>query len=114
MKKGFIIVIGLIILGALTLAGAGIVQGVHLIEAQRAEQAIDSLYSKTTIVETIDEENDLVVCVDCEGEAWEFEGVEDWQEGDFATLLMDDNGTEEIFDDEIVKIEYNGNVEGLE
>ena len=109
MKKRFIIAIILFSLGALTLTRVA----TYGVNAQQTKVAIDSLYPKTTIVAEIDEENNLVICEDYEGEAWVFEGVEDWQEGDFATLLMDDNDTEEIFDDEIVKIEYNGNVEGL-
>lgn len=73
----------------------------------------DRLYSLNTVVQEINEETDTVTCADCNGNLWEFYGVEDWQEGDFATMIMDTCGTTNIFDDEIVKVEYNGNVEGL-
>lgn len=76
-------------------------------------QLVNNLYPMNTVVQEVDYDNDVVVCADCEGNLWEFTEVKDWEEGDFATLLMDNQGTKEIEDDEIVKIEYNGNVEGL-
>ena len=59
-------------------------------------------YTKTVEIVEVDTQNDVVVCVDTNGEAWEFYGVEDWQEGDFAVLTMNTNGTSTIYDDEIV------------
>ena len=73
----------------------------------------DRLYPLNTVVQEINEKTDTVTCADYNGNLWEFYGVEDWQEGDFATMIMDTCGTTNIFDDEIVKVEYNGNVEGL-
>ena len=70
-------------------------------------------YPLNTVVQEINKETDTVTCADYNGNLWEFYGVEDWQEGDFATMIMDTCGTTNIFDDEIVKVEYNGNVEGL-
>lgn len=75
--------------------------------------AKNEFYPLNTVVQEINEETDTVTCADCNGNLWEFYGVEDWQEGDFATMIMDTCGTTNIFDDEIVKVEYNGNVEGL-
>ena len=75
--------------------------------------AANKLYPLNTVVQEINEETDTVTCADYNGNLWEFYGVEDWQEGDFATMIMDTCGTTNIFDDEIVKVEYNGNVEGL-
>ena len=75
--------------------------------------AADKLYPLNTVVQEINEKTDTVTCADYNGNLWEFYGVEDWQEGDFATMIMDTCGTTNIFDDEIVKVEYNGNVEGL-
>ena len=77
------------------------------------DDAVDRLYPLNTVVQEINEENDIVTCVDYNGNLWEFYGTEDWKEGDFATMIMDTCGTTNIFDDEIVKVEYNGNVEGL-
>ena len=70
-------------------------------------------YLLNTIVQEINKETDTVTCIDYNGNLWEFYGVEDWQEGDFATMIMNTCGTTNIFDDEIIKVEYNGNVEGL-
>jgi hypothetical protein len=73
----------------------------------------DHLYPKTAIVDRL-EDNDIVVCVDCNENVWTFYGVEDWQEGDIVSLLMDDMGTATIYDDEIVKTYYSGTVKGLD
>ena len=75
--------------------------------------AADRLYPLNTVVQEINEETDTVTCADCNGNLWEFYGVGDWQEGDFATMIMDTCDTTNVFDDEIVKVEYNGNVEDL-
>lgn len=69
-------------------------------------------YPLTTRVVEVDVENDVVTCEDFNGFLWEFEGCEDWQEGDIASLLMDSNGTEKVFDDKIMLVHYNGTFEG--
>jgi len=68
------------------------------------------LYSKAMIVTELDTANDIVVCEDYNGNLWEFQGVEDWAEGDIVAAIMYDNGTVSIYDDEIVMTRYNGNV----
>lgn len=73
----------------------------------------DRLYPLNTVVQEINEETDTVTCADYSGNLWEFYGVEDWQKGDFATMIMDTCDTANIFDDEIIKVKYNGNIEGL-
>jgi hypothetical protein len=82
-------------------------------QGNEADLAVKHLYPLSTVVDRIDKENDVVSCVDYNGNVWEFTGIAEWREGDFATFLMNDKGTRECEDDEIVKIEYNGNVEGL-
>jgi len=69
-------------------------------------------YALTTEVVELDRENDIVVCEDFNGNLWEFYGCEDWQIDDIASLLMNDNGTPTIYDDEIVSARYNGTFEG--
>ena len=72
-----------------------------------------SVYPLTVQVVELDREADVVVCVDDAGNGWEFYGVEDWQVGDFASLLMDNNGTTEtIYDDVITMAHYAGIFEG--
>ena len=70
------------------------------------------LYPLTTKVVELDRENDVVTCEDFNGNLWEFEGCEDWQDGDICSLLMNNKGTEKIYDDEIVLAQYNGTFEG--
>lgn len=69
-------------------------------------------YALTTEVVELDRENDVVVCEGFNGNLWEFYGCEDWQIGDIASLLMNDNGTDTIYDDEIITAHYNGTFEG--
>lgn len=64
-------------------------------------------YAMTCKVVEIDHENDLVIMVDSNGFEWAWEGIEDWQIGDCASMLMDNNGTAEIFDDVILSMNYN-------
>jgi len=69
-------------------------------------------YGLTTVVTDISKANDRVTCQDFNGNLWQFEGVEDWCVNDIATLIMDDNGTKEIKDDEILDVRYGGYFEG--
>lgn len=72
-----------------------------------------SVYPLTVQVIELDCEGDIVTCVDGADNLWEFYGVEDWQTGDFASLLMDDNGTPNtIYDDVITMAHYAGTFEG--
>lgn len=64
-------------------------------------------YSLTACVVEIDREGDIVTAEDSTGNRWQFYGVEDWQIGDCASLLMWDNGTDLIFDDEVRGTRYN-------
>ena len=67
----------------------------------------DEYYALTTRVEDISEAADLVLVKDSNGNLWTFKGVEDWQIGDCASLLMRNNGTENIKDDEIISARYS-------
>lgn len=97
-----------------TIAIIALIAGIATFAANaHINNTIDRLYPLNTVVQEINKEADTVTCADCNGNLWEFYGVEDWQEGDFATMIMDTCGTTNIFDDEIVKVEHNGNVEGL-
>ena len=70
------------------------------------------LYAKATVVVEVDYEYNLVYCKDFNGEVWCFSGCEDWVVGDIASLLMYNNGTKIIYDDEIVNPYYNGWFDG--
>lgn len=63
-------------------------------------------YGLTTIVEETDDIMDTVYVRDYNGHLWSFQGVEDWQVGDCATLIMDNNCTLNIADDIVVSTHY--------
>lgn len=79
----------------------------------KATEPEHSVYPLTVVVIELNRENDIVTCVDGADNVWEFYGVEDWQTGDFASLLMDNNGTPNtIYDDVITMTLYAGTFEG--
>ena len=63
-------------------------------------------YALATVVIDTDATEDAVICEDSTGNVWAFYGVEDWQVGDNANLLMHDNGTKSIYDDVICGATY--------
>ena len=65
-------------------------------------------YALTAVVVEVNRVDDIVVVVDGAGNAWEFTECDDWQVGDFASLLMNNNNTTNIYDDEIVSVKYGG------
>lgn len=65
-------------------------------------------YPQTMYVYQVDAIHDVVTFVDSNHELWQLEGVEDWSVGDCASLIMFDNYTPEIKDDEIAAARYNG------
>ncbi len=64
-------------------------------------------YALTTCVVKIDRDNDIVTCEDYNGNLWEFYGVEDWEVGDCASLLMESHGTKKIEDDTIEDVRFS-------
>lgn len=72
----------------------------------------ESVYPMTTRVIVVDYDEDTVVCEDFNGNRWAFNGCEDWEVGDIASLLMNDKGTKIVYDDEIVDARYDGWFEG--
>lgn len=70
-------------------------------------------YPMITIVREIDNKNDIVTVENNDGELFQFIGIEDWQINDICSLMLDNNGTENIYDDIIIKTIYNGNINYL-
>lgn len=62
------------------------------------------LYPLSTTVTEIN--NDTVTVEDTNGNLWSFDGAEDWEVGDGCSLLMDNNGTNNIEDDIIISTQY--------
>lgn len=65
-------------------------------------------YALTTIVQTVDSENDTIVIKDSKGNTWTFSGIENWKVNDICSCLMDNKGTTPIYDDSIISTSYGG------
>ena len=65
-----------------------------------------NIYPLLTTVTEVNRDKDLVTVEDNNGFIWQFEGADDWEEGDLCNCLMDSRGTEKIFDDEITMTRY--------
>lgn len=64
-----------------------------------------SLYPNAGVVTEVNREADLVTF--CDGyHDWTFEGCEDWDVGDGIAVIMSDNGTETVYDDEVISVKY--------
>lgn len=70
-------------------------------------------YPTTMIVNELDYDENIVICIDFNGNEWAFEEIEDWCIGDIASMIMDNMGTESIYDDTIIMVRYSGYVEGF-
>lgn len=70
---------------------------------------LTTVYAMNGTVTGIDRVKDIVIFTDYNGFDWSFCGVEDWMIGDGVAVVMDDNGTPIIFDDEIVNVRYSLN-----
>lgn len=99
MKRAVIIIITIICV--ITICALSIAA------VKRAEPISNSYYALTCEVVEINRETDIVTCEDCNGNLWEFYGVEDWEIGDCASLLMNNQGTPSIYDDTIESAHYN-------
>ena len=64
------------------------------------------VYPLLTTVTEVNRDKDLVTVEDNNGFIWQFEGADDWEEGDLCNCLMNSRGTKKIFDDEIIMTRY--------
>lgn len=69
-------------------------------------EEVNELYAKSGKIVELDEENDLVIFIDCNGFLWSFEGIEDWNVGDWCAVIFNTMGTDIIFDDKIISVRY--------
>lgn len=65
------------------------------------------VYARVVVVDDIDEAADVVTFIDSVGFLWEIEGIEDWNIGDAAALLMNNQSTSSILDDVIIGAYYS-------
>lgn len=69
------------------------------------------IYPNTAFITEVDTENDIVYCLDLQGEEWSFYNADGWKVDDCVSLLMYNNMTcEDITDDIILtqKFEFQG------
>lgn len=69
------------------------------------------IYATTGVVTETDTVNDVVTIEDYNGNLFQFEGVEDYEEGDIVSCIMYNNNTEDITDDVIISCRYSGRIE---
>ena len=65
-------------------------------------------YPQCGIITSIDRTRDTMTITDSTGNRWIWEGVEDFQLRDHVSMVMDDNNSDFVLDDKIVKIYYMG------
>ena len=68
--------------------------------------ACADLYPETAKVIDVTYDEDIVTVVIFTGFIFTFYGCEDWYMDDCVSLIMEDNGTELVYDDEIVMAQY--------
>lgn len=79
-----------------------------LINSMNVNPEYAHFYAKSAVVTEVNYSADVVTCEDFNGFLWQFEGCEDWLEGDIASMVMFDNGTTSIYDDVILSALYTG------
>lgn len=68
------------------------------------------IYATCGVVTETDTVNDVVTIEDYNGNLFQFEGVEDYEEGDIVSCIMYNNNTEDITDDVIISCRYSGRI----
>lgn len=80
-----------------------------LVSASETSKSGANTYPKTTICLAVNHQTEVVTVTDCNGTEWQFNGCQDFEEGDLIALIMNDNGTPDtIWDDTVVTARYSG------
>lgn len=87
--------------------GTGVIISIILFNIKANTTPKVNYYPLTTVVSSVEHSTDTVEVEDGNRTIWAFTGCEDWQIGDTCSLIMSDNGTANIYDDEIVKTKYS-------
>lgn len=68
-----------------------------------------------TEVQEVDKDTDLVTmtCTNGNQFSWYVDSTDDWCINDLASCIMNSNGTDEVYDDEIVDAHYVGTLDQL-
>ena len=68
-----------------------------------------------TEVHEVDKDSDLVTMTTANGNqfSWYADSIDDWFINDLVSCIMNSNGTDEVYDDEIVDAHYVGTLDQL-
>ena len=101
IDRVFEIVVKIFVLIAMAFAVITCVMAFRVFHVQCLEPEHEQ-YAHSAVVYYIDETKDTVTFIDGCGLRWKIKGVFDWEQGDLAALLMDNNGTSSTISDDIV------------
>ena len=101
IDRVFDIVVQVFIIFAIAFAMVACVMAFRVFDLQHKEP-VHEQYARAAVVYCIDEAEDTVTFIDGCGFIWAIKGVFDWEQGDLAALLMDNNGTSGTIGDDIV------------
>jgi len=79
-----------------------------ILSAMFCTAGITEIRPDTLVVIETDHSTDTLVLETATGMIFEYEGIEDIFIGDLVSVSFDDNGTPDITDDIILKLEYSG------
>ena len=96
MKRIFTLITTIIIILCVTCGNACSAQPLSTVSASYAKSMI--------ITDIVDKE---VIGIDKQGEEWSFFTEYHYRVGDTVICIMDDNGTDSIYDDAITLVTYN-------
>ena len=74
-----------------------------VIETNHQQSKSHKTYEIAAIVDEVNPETGYITLIDCDGEAWVYEG-EGFEAGQMVIIEFDDLETNDIYDDEIIKI----------
>lgn len=77
---------------------------VCLIHRTNSSTTNDTNYTMQAKVINVDTASDTVQIEDSHGEVWEFFGAENFQKDNSVIVLMDNQGTSTVYDDEILSV----------
>ena len=94
MKKNCVIILTIVLVFTIVISGV-------------LEKHYERIYPITARVAEIDRENDKVIIKTATDIGYCFYGVEDYEEGDFVSCIMDNMGTESVEDDKVLKVRFS-------
>ena len=93
-----------LVLTMVGIALAGALEDGQYAKDSKKETGINELYSTLFMIKEINAEERIATVINCNGTAYKYDKIDGWKVGDYMTAVMDDNGTEDIFDDFIVSV----------